>query len=112
MEASARHSISIRAKTATTMGLVVAALAPLIWFVGAAAARRWIDDDGFINLRIVRNLLSGQGPVYNLGERVEVGTSPLWIGLLAMLGATGARLEYLAVGAGLVLATLGLAFGQ
>ena len=40
--------------------------------------RRWMSDDGLIVLRTVRNLLAGNGPVFNAGERVEANTSTLW----------------------------------
>lgn len=40
---------------------------------------RWVSDDGFINVRVVQQLVAGHGPTYNLNERVEVGTSTLWI---------------------------------
>lgn len=40
--------------------------------------RRWIADDGLIVLRTVRNLLAGNGPVFNQGERVEANTSTAW----------------------------------
>ena len=40
--------------------------------------RRWIADDGLIVLRTVRNLLAGNGPVFNAGERVEANTSTAW----------------------------------
>ncbi|UDY35580.1 hypothetical protein [Dermatobacter hominis] len=52
-------------------------------FLVALWSRRWMSDDGFINLRIVENVLDGHGPVFNVGERVEAGTSQLW--LLALL---------------------------
>lgn len=41
-------------------------------------ARRWIADDGLIVLRTVRNLEAGNGPVFNVGERVEANTSTVW----------------------------------
>ena len=44
--------------------------------------RRWISDDGFINYRIIQQLLAGRGPTYNAAERVEGGTSTLWLGLV------------------------------
>lgn len=44
----------------------------------AAIDRRWMSDDGLIVLRTVRNLLEGNGPVFNVGERVEANTSTLW----------------------------------
>ena len=40
-------------------------------FGWGAWQRRWIADDGLIVLRTVRNLLAGNGPVFNVGERVE-----------------------------------------
>ena len=91
--------------------LVVLAL-PLILLGIFAVKRRWMDDDGFINLRVVENLMAGRGPVYNVGERVEVGTSPLWIALLALLGTLHVRLEYLAVWLGIGLTLGGVAAGM
>jgi arabinofuranosyltransferase len=82
--------------------------APVLAIVAAGIDHRWMDDDGFINLRVVRNLLHGHGPVFNAGERVEAVTSPLWIAVLALLGATGVRLEDAAVYAGIALAGLGV----
>lgn len=35
-------------------------------------------DDPFITMRIARNLATGHGLVYNLGERVQASSSPLW----------------------------------
>lgn len=49
-----------------------------------AWSNRWVSDDGFINVRVVENVLDGRGPVFNPGERVEVGTSPAWIAVLAV----------------------------
>jgi arabinofuranosyltransferase len=72
-------------------------------FASLAYGQRWIHDDGFINLRIVRNVVLGHGPVFNPGERIEVGTSPLWIALLSILHRLGARPEYAAIALGLIL---------
>lgn len=70
---------------------------------------RWMSDDGFINVRVVENILAGSGPVFNAGERVEAYTSPLWVGVLSLLGALGAGIPSAAVGAGLCGSVLGLA---
>lgn len=45
---------------------------------------RWVYDDGFIYLRIARNLIAGNGPVFNEGERVEAYTGPLWLFLVTL----------------------------
>jgi arabinofuranosyltransferase len=85
-----------RGAAALLCAAVVALFAIMVW------QRRWIGDDGFINLRVVHNLLAGYGPVFNPGERVEAGTSALWIMVLGVAGLTGIRLEDLAVGLGMV----------
>ncbi len=75
-------------------------------FASLAISRRWTHDDGFINLRIVRNIVDGYGPVFNPGERVEVGTSPLWLLLLAVVHALGAPLEGSAMALGIAMTSL------
>ena len=50
-------------------------------------------DDVFITLRYARNLLNGNGLVFNIGERVEGFSNPTWLLLVACLakisGLTG-----------------------
>ena len=43
----------------------------------------WISDDAAITLRSVLNLLHGYGATYNVDERVQAYTHPLWFGLIA-----------------------------
>ena len=47
-------------------------------------AHRWMDEDAFINLRIVDQVMAGHGPVFNAGERIEAATSPLWLAVLVL----------------------------
>lgn len=72
--------------------------------------RRWIADDGLIVLRTVRNLLAGNGPVFNAGERVEANTSTVWsyLNYLGALLAGPARLEYVTFVLAFVLSVLGV----
>jgi arabinofuranosyltransferase len=88
-----------------TSVIVVAAL-----FGWGAWERRWIADDGLIVLRTVRNLLVGNGPVFNPGERVEANTSTLWTYLIYLGALVGGpvRLEYVALILALVLSVLGV----
>ena len=82
---------------------------PLALFLGAGWTHRWIADDGFIYLRVVRQITSGNGPVFNSGERVEAFTSPLWVAILSIADIiTPIRLEWLAVGLGLGFSVAGL----
>jgi len=82
-------------------------VAPLVAFVFASWAHRNILDDGFIYLRVVHQVTAGHGPVYNMGERVEAFTSPLWLGALSIADLIAPiRLEWIAVVMGIA-ATVG-----
>lgn len=92
---------------------------PLLFLLWKVWDLRWTMDDGFINYRVLDQLFAGHGPVFNAGERVEAFTSPLWLGLLAVLRASlGWVLEVAWLGviastilsvAGAALATVGAA---
>lgn len=43
----------------------------------------WICDDAAITFRHVMNFVNGYGPVFNIGERVQGFTHPLWFLLLS-----------------------------
>jgi arabinofuranosyltransferase len=88
-----------------------AGLAVLLFGV-AAFEHRWISDDGMIVVREVRQILAGAGPNYNVFQRDEVDTSPLWTWLLAAFAfVRRGDIAVDAVELGLVLAVAGLACG-
>ncbi|BDH55221.1 flagellar motor control protein ZomB [Tsukamurella sp. PLM1] len=79
-------------------------LACAVLFGYGAWQRRWIADDGLIVLRTVRNLLAGNGPVFNVGERVEVNTSAAWTYLIWFFSwISGVQTEYVVLTVALVL---------
>jgi arabinofuranosyltransferase len=43
----------------------------------------WLCDDAFITFRTVDNFIEGHGLVYNVGERVQTYTHPLWMFLIS-----------------------------
>jgi arabinofuranosyltransferase len=94
----------LRSKTHGMMGAILPAFI-LAW---CGWQRRWVCDDAFIDFRIVGNILAGHGPVYNIGERVEVFTNPLWVIVLAAWRIMGLRLEIGAVTLGLILSIIGV----
>ncbi|HYI14143.1 MAG TPA: hypothetical protein VEX37_02055 [Thermomicrobiales bacterium] len=51
--------------------------------------QRWVSEDAFISLRVVEQILAGNGPIFNDGERVEAYTHPLWVAILAIWGGLG-----------------------
>lgn len=83
------------------------AFVPVAMIAIGGWAHRWMDEDAYINLRIVDQILAGHGPVFNAGERVESATSPMWLGILvvgrAIFGAF-VRAEWIAVVASLLAA--------
>jgi len=88
-------------------------LLPVVMLLVLGWQRRWMSDDGFIHLRVVDQLLAGNGPVFNPGERVEASTSPLWVGLLAVAAVVpGIALPWKAVLLGIALSAAGLLAAQ
>lgn len=102
------YSASVRISLGCSV-LVVSLL-----FAWGAWQRRWIADDGLIVLRTVRNLLAGNGPVFNAGERVEANTSTAWTYLMYLGGWVGGpvRLEYVALALALALSVAGVALAM
>ncbi|WP_330257552.1 hypothetical protein OG874_34580 [Nocardia sp. NBC_00565] len=99
-----------RLSRATFVGGI--ALTVVLFTVGAWQ-RRWIADDGLIVLRTVRNLLAGNGPVFNEGERVETNTSTAWTYLVWFFSwLTQARLEYVVLGVALTVSMLAIVFAM
>ena len=92
-------------------------MSPVLLVTALAISKRWTFDDGFIYFRSVEQILAGNGPVFNAGERVESFTSPVWLALLTVGDIVSPlRLEYtaamLSIGCtvvGMWLATLGSA---
>jgi arabinofuranosyltransferase len=53
----------------------IAMLAAAVMLIGTS----WIGDDAFITLRVIDNFVNGFGLRYNVIERVQVFTHPLWL---------------------------------
>jgi len=56
----------------------------------------WLNDDSIFTIRTILNWLDGYGPVFNLGERVQAYTHPLWFLVLSLFIAVSNSI-YLAV---------------
>ncbi|MDX2166248.1 MAG: hypothetical protein SF182_04270 [Deltaproteobacteria bacterium] len=90
------------------VGLVLATQFPQWW------EQRWVQDDAYVSFRYARNLVRGDGLVYNPGEPVEGYTNFLWTALAAVPLARGAAdpLPFMqTLSAGLWLASYGLLAG-
>lgn len=77
-------------------------LVTLVLFIN----RSWAGEDAFIFFRYVDNFVNGNGLVFNIGERIEGFTSPLWVFFLAILRViTPLELRQIAIISGLTLSS-------
>ncbi|WP_290277302.1 flagellar motor control protein ZomB [Corynebacterium faecale] len=96
----------------TLITAILAALTAGVFAFWAGWTRRWISDDGLIVLRTVRNLLAGNGPVFNAGERVEANTSTLWQYLIYLWAlVSDMRLEDIALWLAILFTTAAAVIG-
>ncbi len=86
-------------------------LTPVLFLFCEGYIHRWNSEDAFISFRVVDNLISGYGPVYNIDERVEAYTHPLWVAILSLSAIITKSIELSAVWLGLTFSCLGLLFG-
>jgi arabinofuranosyltransferase len=56
-------------------GILVVAI---VLYAAFVIRTSWVSDDAFITLRVVDNTVHGFGPRWNVAERVQVFTHPLW----------------------------------
>lgn len=96
-----RLSLKQRVGACVLLGAVVSVL----------AINAWVAEDAYISFRVIDNAVHGYGLRWNVNERVQVYTHPLW--LLLLLGAYAITKEvYItSIVVSLVLATLGLIIG-
>jgi arabinofuranosyltransferase len=57
-------------------------IAAVIFFI-VFLANSWVGDDAYITFRVSENLINGYGPRWNVDERVQVFTNPLWMFTMA-----------------------------
>ncbi|MWA11221.1 hypothetical protein [Streptomyces sp. BA2] len=104
--------INSRSDTGRRLRLGVLCLLPACVVAFAGFQRRWMSDDGHIYVRTVRQILAGNGPVFNAGERAESSTGTLWQWLLVLAGLPGLDIARAAMYGGLLLTAAGFAFAS
>ncbi|MGH9080124.1 MAG: hypothetical protein ACRDYE_08655 [Acidimicrobiales bacterium] len=109
----AAHPVGDESRRPSRIGAWWPVLVPVVVVLVGAWLYRWVDEDAFIDFRIIDNLLAGHGLVYNIGERVEVASDPLWVFSLAFLHEVVpfVALEWLSVSLGLVCTAGGFVAG-
>lgn len=56
----------------------------LLIFLIVIGAKAWMSDDAYITLRTIDNFFNGYGLTWNISERVQVYTHPLWMMLISI----------------------------
>jgi arabinofuranosyltransferase len=79
-------------------------------FAAIATRLAWVGDDAYITLRSVENWVTGNGLRWNVADRVQVYTHPLWMLVLALGRAVSGEVFFTAIVTGLVLATTAIAW--
>jgi len=114
-DASPHHPAATWRTSGTSRAVSVAVLLiPIVFLVIVAWSRRWTFEDAFLNYRVVDQIRAGHGAVFNVGQRVEVTTSTLWLGVLLVVRSVFpfVRIELSSILTGLVLTALGLWWAQ
>jgi arabinofuranosyltransferase len=68
---------SLRGREKALVGVLLAAFAALV------IRNAWLSDDAYITFRTVDNFVNGYGLTWNIAERVQTYTHPLWMFLVA-----------------------------
>ena len=77
------HAVSQASPTQPRQLLSFAHLAIAVVFVAVLLRTAWICDDAYISFRTVDNFVHGFGLTWNVTERVQTFTNPLWTLLLS-----------------------------
>ena len=67
-------------ETIRTRKLIIPMLAI---FIALLVQTSWVEEDAFITLRTSDNFIHGYGLRWNIDERVQTFTNPLWMFMLA-----------------------------
>ena len=66
----------------------------------------WLGDDAYITLRAVENLAAGDGLRWNVADRVQVYTHPLWMLVLCGARLLSGEVYFATIGVSLLLSTI------
>jgi arabinofuranosyltransferase len=80
-----------RVSTATSLGkstqlLTLTRVSSVLIVTAVTIAFAWLSDDALITIRTALNAANGYGPVFNIDERVQAFTHPLWFGINLFAG--------------------------
>lgn len=100
-------SATFRVTLARRSQLLLAGSALLLAYAMLRSA--WLSDDGLITFRTIDHFVNGDGLRFNLAERVQSYTHPLWLFVLAPFYAATREAFYTPILVSLVASTAGVA---
>ena len=75
----------------------------LLVLFAAIVRTAWIGDDAYITFRTADNIVHGYGPVWNVAERVQGFTHPLWLAVFTAFYAVTGEPYYTSIALSLAL---------
>ncbi len=81
----------------------------LAGFLTLVVLNAWLSDDAYITFRTVDNFIHGYGLTWNVDERVQVYTHPLWMLLLSGFYALTGEIYFTSLGVSIALSFLAVA---
>lgn len=105
------HARARSGPTATGTRGLRAWLLPLVLlaFTAMVVRNAWLSDDAYITFRTVDNVVNGHGLTWNVAERVQVYTHPLWMFLLTGAYALTGEIFYTSLALSIGLSVLAAA---
>jgi arabinofuranosyltransferase len=70
----------------------------------------WVSDDAYITFRVVDNFLAGHGLRWNIAERVQAYTNPLWLAAMAAARSISGEMYFTSIALGIATTTLAALF--
>ncbi len=65
--------------------LTISVILLIVIFTIVLIRNAWMSDDGYITFRTVDNFVNGYGLTWNISERVETYSNPLWMFLVSII---------------------------
>ncbi|GIX40836.1 MAG: hypothetical protein KatS3mg129_0569 [Leptospiraceae bacterium] len=80
----------------------------VILFFYSFLSRIWVAEDAYITFRHIQNYLNGYGLTFNINDRIEGFTHPLWVILLILISKLGVGLHFGSLLLGCIFTTIGM----
>lgn len=110
MEPSNSHETNPSLNQPSELTVFIATIGCCSGLIGYIVSTAWLCDDAYITLRTVDHFLQGFGLRWNIAERVQTYTHPLWMFVLSFLCFCTGEFYYTVLAANLALSasTVGL----